>query len=125
VPPSGYSTSMFAAENIRDWIGRDVIDPAGDTIGDLESVYVDTTSDQPSFFTVVVGVLGRKRLAFVPAGGATVTPKAVRVQYAKSLVKEAPAIDRDGELLAADEPAVFEHYGIAYTSRGERLLARR
>ncbi len=116
---------MFPAENIRDWIGKDVIDPAGDTIGDLESVYVDTTTDQPSFFAVTLGFIGRKRLAFVPAAGAVVSPKAVRVQYAKSLVKDAPSIDTDGELLAKDEPAVFAHYELAYTSRGERLLARR
>lgn len=116
---------MFPADSIRDWIGKNVIDPAGDTIGDLESVYVDTTSDQPSFFSVEVGFLGRKRLVFVPAAGATVTPKAVRVKHAKHLVKDAPSIDTDGELLAQDEPAIFAHYNLDYPSHGERLLARR
>ena len=42
-------------------------------------------------------------------------------------VRTAPSIGTDGELLAGDEPAVFEHYHLAYApgSGGERRLARR
>ncbi|MFC6087871.1 PRC-barrel domain-containing protein [Saccharothrix sp. BKS2] len=117
---------MFPAENLRDWVGHAVIDPDGKTIGDLEAVYVDTATDQPSFLTVEVGFLGRRRLAFVPAIGATVTPKAVRVRYPKDLVKDAPSIETDGELYAQDEPQVFAHYGLEHgLGVGERRLARR
>lgn len=116
---------MFPAENLRDWVGHKVIDPAGKAIGSLEAVYVDTTTDEPSFLTVKVGVLGRQRLVFVPAFGATVTPKAVRVRYAKALAREAPSIETDGELPAADEPAVFAHYDLDYGVGVERRLARR
>lgn len=116
---------MFPAENLRDWVGLKVIDPADKTIGSLEAVYVDTTTDEPAFLTVKVGMIGRQRLVFVPAFGATVTPKAVRVRYAKALAREAPAIDTDGELPAADEPAVFAHYDLDYGTGAERRLARR
>jgi hypothetical protein len=118
---------MFPAENLRDWRGQKVIDPAGDKIGDLEAVYVDTATDEPAFLTVRVGFIGRHRLAFVPAAGATVLPDAVRVRYDKKLVGDAPAIDIDGELAAADEPGVFAHYKVPYVTgtRGERRLARR
>ncbi|MGH3779756.1 MAG: PRC-barrel domain-containing protein [Pseudonocardiaceae bacterium] len=80
---------MFAAENLRDWLGHTVIDPEGNKIGTLEAVYVDTTSDEPSFVTVRIGMISRHRLAFVPVTGATVSPKAVRVQYPKKLVQDA------------------------------------
>ncbi|MFL6114972.1 MAG: PRC-barrel domain containing protein, partial [Catenulispora sp.] len=91
------------------------------------AVYVDTASDEPSFATVRVGMIGRHRLVFVPLAGATVSPTAVRVRYDKKLVTEAPGIDLDGELTAADEPKVFAHYGIDYSTgvSGERRLARR
>jgi hypothetical protein len=46
--------------------------------------------------TVKVGFIGRYRLAFVPLTGATVSPDAVRVRYAKKLVHNAPSIDTDG-----------------------------
>ena len=118
---------MFPAENLRDWRGEKVIDPSGSKIGDLEAVYVDTATDEPIFATVKVGIIGRHRLSFVPLTGATVSPSAVRVRYDKKLVADAPAIDTDGELSAADEPAIFAHYELPYQTgtAGERRLARR
>ncbi|MFC5141501.1 PRC-barrel domain-containing protein [Actinomycetospora rhizophila] len=116
----------FEAENIRDWQGKSVVDPAGGKIGTLEAIYVDTVTDEPAFATVTVGIVGRRRLAFVPLAGATVAPDHLRVTVAKDLAKQAPSIDTDGELAAEDEPAVFEHYGLAASSPGAaRRLARR
>jgi hypothetical protein len=118
---------MFPAENLRDWRGEKVVDPNGDKIGDLEAVYVDTATDEPSFATVRVGIIGRHRLVFVPLNGATVMPGAVRVQYEKKRVGDAPSIELDGELAATDEPRVFAHYDLPYLpgAAGERRLARR
>ncbi|MGW4440554.1 PRC-barrel domain-containing protein [Streptomyces sp. NPDC004596] len=118
---------MFEAGDIREWRGHDVVDSGGHKIGTLESVYVDTATDRPSFATVTVGLPTRRRLAFVPLAGATVGPGYLRVAFAKDVVKKAPAIDTDGELPASDEPAVFAHYGLDYApgAGGERRLARR
>lgn len=118
---------MFEAENIRDWREHDVVDPAGDKIGKLEAVYVDTATDQPSFASVEVGMIGRRRLTFVPLDRAVVSPSYVKVAYPKKQVKGALAIDTDGELAAEEEPGLFEHYGLTYQpgASGERRLARR
>jgi hypothetical protein len=118
---------VFEAENIRDWRGHPVVDPSGDKVGQLESVYVDTATDQPSFAAVRTGFIGRQRITFVPLAGATVAPGHVRVQADKKTIKSAPAIDLDGELLADLEPQVFQHYGLDYQpgATGERRLARR
>ena len=118
---------MFPAENLRDWRAHKVIDPQGDKIGDLEAVYVDTATDEPSFASVRVGMIGRHRLVFVPLTGATVTPDAVRVRYDKKLVSGAPSIDVDGELTATEEPGDFTHYELPYQvgAGGARRLARR
>lgn len=117
----------FPAANIRDWRGKAVQDPDGDKIGTLEAVYFDTALDEAVFATVQIGMIGRHRLAFVPLIGATVAPDYVTVQVAKNLARKAPTIDMDGELAAADEPAIFEHYGLDYQQGpgGERRLARR
>src|SRR5689334_19541324 len=124
---AGHSSGMFPAENLRDWRGQKVIDPDGGKIGELEAVYVDTATDEPSFATVKVGMIGFHRLVFVPLIGATVRPDAVRVRFDKKLVGAAPTIETDGELTAADEPAVFAHYDLPYapSSAGGRALARR
>lgn len=118
---------MFEAGDIREWRGHAVVDQSGSKIGTLESIYVDTGSDQPAFATVTVGVPTRRRLAFVPLTGATVGPGYLRVGYAKRLVKSAPSIGTDGELPAGQEEAVFKHYELSYRpgAGGERRLARR
>jgi hypothetical protein len=116
---------VFPAENIRDWRTQNVIDPEGSKIGTLESVYVDTGTDQPFFASVVTGFIGRHKLTFVPLTGATVAPDHVRVTVGKNLVKDAPSIDTDGELTADHEPEVFAHYSLPYTADGGRRLARR
>ncbi len=115
---------MFPAENIRDWRTLNVIDPEGSKIGTLESVYVDTGTDQPFFASVVTGFIGRHKLTFVPLTGATVAPDHLRVTVSKDLAKNAPSIDTDGELTADMEPEVFAHYSLPYTP-GVRRLARR
>jgi len=119
--------SVLEIANIREWRGHDVVDPEGHKIGGLEDVYVDTSTDLPSFGTVTVGLPGRHRLVFVPLDHAIVGPGYLKVAYDKKQVRDAPSIDTDGELLAADEEAVFSHYGLAYQpgANGERLLARR
>ena len=118
---------MFEAENIRDWRGQSVVDADGHKIGELEAIYVDTSTDLPSFGTVKIGMVGRHRLVFVHLDKATVGPAYVKVAYDKRLVKDAPSIDTDGELPAADEEAVFTRYGLAYQpgAGGERRLGRR
>jgi hypothetical protein len=118
---------MFEAADIREWRGHDVVDDAGHKIGTLESVYVDTGSDEPSFATITVGLPTRHRLVFVPLNEAVVGPGYLKVRYPRGQVKGSPSIDTDGELPAGDEEAVFKHYNLEYQpgASGERRLARR
>ncbi|MEU6843880.1 PRC-barrel domain-containing protein [Streptomyces sp. NPDC046716] len=116
---------MFEAENIRDWRDHDVVDVEGRKIGSLESVYVDTATDQPAFAAVTVGLPTRKRITFVPLEKAVVAPAHVKVAWSRQQVKDAPSIDTDGELLAELEREVFAHYGLDYGEGGTRRLARR
>ena len=118
---------VFEAADIREWRGHDVVDAEGHKIGELEAVYVDTGTDLPSFGTVKVGMPTRHRLVFVPLNEATVGPGYLKVRYDKKQVKDAPSIDTDGELPAADEEEIFKHYGLTYQpgGGGERRLARR
>lgn len=90
-------------------------------------MYFDTATQQPVFASVKIGIVGRHRLTFVPLDAARVSPAHVRVMADKKLVKDAPAIDTEGELDAGAEPGLYEHYGIAYTpgASGERRLGRR
>jgi hypothetical protein len=118
---------VIGADDLREWRNRNVVDAAGKKIGTLESVYVDTATDQPAFASVTVGMPARRRLTFVPLANASVGPSYVKVAHSRSEVKGAPSIPTDGELAAADEEAVFSHYHLVYRlgATGERRLARR
>src|ERR1700729_3752077 len=84
---------VFEAANIREWRGHDVVDDQGHKIGELEAVYVDTSTDLPSFGTVTVGLPTRHRLVFVPLDQATVGPGYLKVIYDKKQVKDSPSIE--------------------------------
>ena len=117
---------MFEAENIRDWRGHDVVDADGHKIGELEAIYVDTGTDLPSFGTVKVGMMGRHRLVFVPLDRATVGPGWLKVVFGKKQVKDAPAIETDGELVAeqAGRQVPGGGHGDHRGSRGSRFVRR-
>jgi hypothetical protein len=117
----------FAAENIRDWRGHDVVDSTGDKVGSLEAIYFDTGTDEPAFASVKIGMVGRHKLAFVPLDGAEVSPSYVKVRPNKKLITDSPSLDTDGELTSEQEPEVFAHYGLDYQpgAGGERRLGRR
>ena len=118
---------MFEAAGVREWRGHNVVDPEGHKIGELEAIYVDTSTDQPAFGTVKVGMPTRHRLAFVPLAQAIVGPRYLKVARDRKQVRDSPSITTDGELPAADEEAIFKHYGLPYQAgtSGERQLARR
>jgi hypothetical protein len=118
---------MFEAENLRDWIGQTVVAVDGAKVGSLESLYFDTSTDLPAFAAVHVGVLGGQKLVFVPLAGAVVAPKYLKVMYGKKLIKDAPSIGTDGELDTQQEPEIFAHYELPYSTgtNGERRLGRR
>ncbi|WP_405621295.1 PRC-barrel domain-containing protein [Streptomyces sp. NBC_01511] len=118
---------MIDSADIREWRAQDVVDSDGRKIGSLEAVYVDTRTDEPAVATVLVGMPTRHRLVFVPLAGAVLGPGYVKVNYSKSVVKEAPSMGTDDVLPVEDEQAVFSHYGLPYQPgpSGERQLARR
>ncbi|MFJ3176496.1 PRC-barrel domain-containing protein [Streptomyces roseus] len=118
---------MIRTADIREWRNQAVVDPGGHKIGELESVYVDTSTDEPAMAAVRVGLPTRHRLVFVPLEGATVGLRYVRVAHDRKLVKRSPSIGTDGVLPVEDEEAVFRHYDLAHEpgANGERQLARR
>ena len=117
---------MITVGSITDWVGMPVLDRDGSKIGSMEAVYFDTSTEEPVFITVKVGLIGSS-LVFVPLADAVVSPKDVRVAVDKKLAKDAPSIESDGQLESAMEPAVFEHYGLVDSqgASGERRLGRR
>ncbi len=102
---------MIAQDQLATLRGTTVYDADGDKIGSLGQVYLDTTTNQPSWASVNTGLFGLKE-SLVPLAEAERTGDGIRVPYQKSMVKDAPNIDVDAdELLTADEVnRLYEHY---------------
>jgi len=98
--------------------GRTMLDRDGDKIGKIDDIYEDRETGQPEWALVNTGLFGTKK-TFVPLRGATPTGEDVRVPVQKAHVKDAPGIDADGELSAAEERALYTHYDLGYESDGD------
>jgi uncharacterized protein (TIGR02271 family) len=101
-----------------DWSGRTVVDPAGDKIGKVDQVYLDTATGEPEWLAVHTGLFGTKT-NFVPLEGATPAGEDIQVAYTKDQVKDAPGVDPDGELSQAEERELWTHYGLEYGGEHE------
>lgn len=100
-----------------DLVGRMVIDSDGEKIGDVSTVYVDSTgSGRPGWVGVTTGLLGRQE-TLVPLGvlkeaaaGALLAPFDVKA------VAKAPHGNPGETLTAEQERELFDFYGLPYTS---------
>jgi sporulation protein YlmC with PRC-barrel domain len=102
-------------EMARAWLGRVMIDRDGDKIGEITDIYLDNETGRPEWTVVRTGLFGM-RSSFVPLAQATEVADGgqVRVPYEKAQVKDAPSLDPDGQLSAAEEVQLYRHYGLDY-----------
>lgn len=106
---------MININNIDSLIGADVVDSDGRKVGTVGQVYVDSSSNQPSWVTVKTGLFGSSE-SFAPLDSADWTGDELRIGFDKSFVKDAPHIDNDGALDSADEDALYRYYKLGGSS---------
>ncbi len=127
-PVEEHVEPTVALRDFSEWHGKDLIDSDGERIGKLEDVYFDVETDQPQFATVKEGLFGR-HLTFVPLTEMVLGPNDLQVSVSKSLVKNAPNIELQGEALSQeDESTLYHYYQLNYTpsdTPSGRRLARR
>jgi uncharacterized protein YrrD len=114
-------------ENIRDWLGKNVLDAVGARIGVVDDVYFDIETDEPRFLRVKSGRL-RHRIVLIPVAGVAASPDHLTVAVTKEMAKKAPAMEPGGELSADTEEKLFGYYALSYrparTPGGRRLVRR-
>ena len=101
---------MPTLQDVQTWRGRDLYDNDHDKIGEITDVYLDRDSGQPEWLAVKTGLFG-SNVSFVPIGDASSMEDHVMVPFEKSLVKDAPNAEADGELSPEEERRLYEHYG--------------
>jgi uncharacterized protein (TIGR02271 family) len=88
-----------------------VVGSDGEEIGSVGQVFVDDTTNEPSWVTVKTGWFGAKE-SFVPLDAATVSGNRVTVPYDKDKIKGAPSHEVDQHLSPEEEAELYAYYGL-------------
>jgi uncharacterized protein (TIGR02271 family) len=101
-------------DTVQRWQGRTMVDPAGDKLGTIDAIYLDSDTGQPEWATVTTGLFATKT-TFVPLAQAQDMGDSVQVPYDKAQVTDAPNMDADEQLSQDEEAELYRHYGLDYT----------
>jgi hypothetical protein len=100
-------------ETARGWRGRVMVDRDSNKIGEVVDIYLDNETDRPDWAVVRTGLFGL-RSTFVPLAQAREVGDELQVTHQRLQVKQAPNIEPDGQLSAAEEAELYRHYGLDY-----------
>jgi PRC-barrel domain/Domain of unknown function (DUF2382) len=102
-----------SVEQVQAWVGRTMIDRDGNRLGEITDIYLDRETDRPEWAVVRTGLFGL-RSSFVPLAAASEVEHDIQVPHERTLVKDAPNIEADGQLSEAEEAELYRHYGLDY-----------
>jgi sporulation protein YlmC with PRC-barrel domain len=102
-----------SVEEVRGWLGRVMVDRDGNRLGEITDIYLDRETERPEWAVVRTGLFGL-RSSFVPLAEASQVDDQIQVPHERTLVKDAPNIEADGQLSEAEEAELYRHYGLDY-----------
>src|SRR5215212_4921467 len=100
-------------ETARGWRGRVMVDRDSNKIGEVVDIYLDNETDRPDWAVVRTGLFGLRSTS-VPLDQAREVGDELQVPHQRLQVKQAPNIEPDGQLSAAEEAELYRHYGLDY-----------
>ena len=103
---------MLTEAELRELLGRDVLDREGKTVGNLETFFRDRETGQPEWLGVFSGLI-RSHHRLVPSRGAERAGTAIHVPWTKDEVGHAPEYDDPDRPIAQElEDRAYRHYGL-------------
>lgn len=101
--------------NVKDLLTATAYDNNGDKVGDVNEVFVDDSSGQPTFVDVNHGLFGMGN-SLVPLRGHSLDGDNLTLAYAKERIKGAPDFDADKPLTPEQQTEIYQHYGVSESS---------
>ena len=98
-----------------EWVGGPLADLGGEQVGEVESVYIDSTSHEPTWLVAKLGGGRRRggRVVAVPVGVcAGAAGVGVWAAVDEERLRGAPVVDPGRPLLREHELTICQHYGI-------------
>jgi hypothetical protein len=103
------------SKNVQDLLSATAYDNNGDKLGDVNEVFVDDDSGQPTFVDVNHGLFGMGN-SLVPLRGHSIDGNNLTLAFPKDRIKDAPDFDTDKPLTPDQQTEIYEHYGISGAS---------
>lgn len=98
-------------KNIKDLFNATAYDKNGEKLGDVNEVFVDDQSGQPTFVEVNHGLFGMNS-SLVPLRGHDFSGDDLKLGFSRDRIKDAPDFDSDKPLTPEAQSDIFKHYGL-------------
>jgi hypothetical protein len=108
--PEGARSVGMAEANA--WLGAELAELGGDSVGQVEGVFVDADSGEPAWLVARLGRRRRARIVAVPFANCAGASFGVWVAQEGEAIRSAPVVDPTRPLRREHELTICAHFGI-------------
>src|SRR4051794_4125907 len=101
-----------SAAEAMSWLGADVAELGGDSVGQVQGVFVDADSGEPAWLVARLGRRRRTRVVALPFATCAGAPFGVWVAQEGEAIRSAPVVDPTRPLRREHELTICAHFGI-------------
>lgn len=94
------------------WLGAEVAELSGDPIGQVQGLFVDADSGEPTWLVTRLGRRRRSRVVAIPFSTCAGAPFGVWVAQEVEAIRSAPVVDPTRPLRREHELTICAHFGI-------------
>jgi hypothetical protein len=94
------------------WLGAGLAELGGSPVGQVQGLYVDSDSEEPTWLVARLGRRRRARVVAVPFANCAGAPFGVWVAQEAAAIQSAPVVDPTRPLRREHELAICAHFGI-------------
>lgn len=104
--------SRPSAAEAMGWLGADIAELGGNAVGQVQGLYVDAESGEPTWLIARLGRRRRARVVAVPFSNCAGAPFGVWVGQEADAIRSAPVVDPTRPLRREHELTICAHFGI-------------
>lgn len=101
-----------SASEVMGWLGAGVAGLSGNSVGQVQGLYVDADSGEPTWLIARLGRRRRARVVAVPFANCAGAPFGVWVSQEADAIRSAPVVDPIRPLRREHELTICAHFGI-------------
>jgi hypothetical protein len=94
------------------WLGAEVAELSGSSVGQVQGLYLDAESGEPAWLIARLGRRRRARIVAVPFSNCAGAPFGVWVAQEGDAIRTAPVVDPTRPLRREHELTICAHFGI-------------